>query len=357
MNASFLQKIKKRCLQQTRHTHLRKNPTHNSLAAPYYHPQHHPSPDQSSANKPLPPLRFTPTTQFSTNHCLLGKTSYQARSEFDGIVKDWITTNWIQTTPKVNKACIFLIDSALVQGDTFNIVWNLIKLRLPSTYVRTLDVNEFRAAWEERIRREDVKDLEMGMVINDAFSHLLTAEMKELLYSLKGKALMDRLSKLGTKRSINQSMLDKVSNLTNLCKQNVVAYVSDWQCKVMTSKGVRVNKGKYKARRFDYKPIWGDKVSEYKNVDKLRKLVNDGSNVIWITSGRETSLDYFRLWKLFKKVHPELKVKGCVVLLDTKDKKSKEIDMEREISIGNAVKEQYCVVDGFNGVYNILEQL
>ncbi|GAV30605.1 hypothetical protein PMKS-004119 [Pichia membranifaciens] len=190
------------------------------------------------------------TPEFATSN--LSKTSLQAKSEFDNLIKDWISTNWLNVNPVIQqRPCHILIHDKLLYENMSlcETIYKLIIARVP-------EITE-NASNDITI----IKDNELGFIPSLDYMNLL--------------------------KKINNKKDNSLQHL------NVLKYKSVF--------GNKMN---------DFQNL-----QTLKHMLVTKKL-HCNEKFIILTGERAISLEYFRLLKLFNKTYASLKLKGCVIYLN-----------------------------------------
>lgn len=312
-----------------------------------------------------------------------GRTSLQARNEYDNMINDWITTNWLSIDPKIQKTpCHFFIHDKLIYDnfDNFKNVYETLTSIIPfGENSSKFDYNTVRDLWNKEMHTFNDQELDVNNR-NLIDSHLRTVLKSIFLRYLKNdnqainiinKELKDSkfqrklLRHFKTNGGVNIEMQDKIKNLQNLNIKNDFSIIKDrdWtffpfiQYNSLIKTINRSNEITKSMEILEYESILGNKINDYKNLEKIQKLLNSGNKndkFMIITNDREASLEYFRLLKLFNKT--ESKIKGCVIFLN---QNSSEIDILAQFAHPKSYtgNELYYVVDKFNEIYDVLEVL
>lgn len=311
------------------------------------------------------------------------RTSLEVRNEYDNMITDWITTNWLTTDPKLQKKpCHFFFHDKLVytKFDTFQSIYDTLLAVITATDSKAkINYETAKDLWNREMHTFNDKALDTSNR-NMIESHLRTVLKSIFLRYLKNdnqaiESINKELQETKFQRkllrhfksvcAINTDIVDKVKNLHNLNVKNDFSIVKDrdWTFLPFINynsllKGVnRSNETVKSISVLDYVSILGNKMNDYKNLQKIQAALASGhknNKFMIITNDREASLEYFRLIKLVTKTDPALK--GCVVLLNNT---STEIDILAQFSPPKTYtgKELYYVVDKFNQIYDILEVL
>lgn len=312
------------------------------------------------------------------------KTTLQAKSEFDSLIKDWISTNWLNASPIIQqKPCHILIHDKLLFDNLslFDIVYNLILSYVPELKNNIL-YEKTKISWNnqmdnllqkrkdnmtnlqiERSFREIIKDIYLPFVKNQDDANL------KLQSFVKDSFLIRKIINVLYKNvKYDKKIFDKVKNIENLNERNDITIVKDNELTFIPSldyinllKKVNnnVNASLKKLHVLKYKSIFGNKVNDYQNLQTLKHVLTTkkshcNEKFIIITEERTTSLEYFRLLKLFNKSYSNLKLKGCVIYLNrSQAKKNTEMIGQTEYT----GKEMYYVVEDFSAIYDIIEVL
>lgn len=314
----------------------------------------------------------------------VGKTTLQAKSEFDSLIKDWISTNWLNASPLIQqKPCHILIHDKLLYDNLSlcDIVYNIILNHVPELK-NNISYERIKILWNnqmdnllqkrkdnmtklqiERSFREIIRDVYLPFVKNQDEANI------KLQSFVKDSFLIRKIINVLYKNvKYDKKIFDKVKNIENLNERNDITIIKDNELTFIPSldyinllKKVNNNESASLKRLhvLKYKSIFGNKVNDYQNLQTLKHVLTTeklhcNEKFIIITEERATSLEYFRLLKLFNKTYSNLKLKGCVIYLNrSQAKKNIEIIGQKEYT----GKEMYYVVEDFSDIYDIIEVL
>lgn len=321
---------------------------------------------------------------FATSNGFLGKTSLQAKSEFDNIIKDWISTNWINSAPIIQqKPCHILIhDKLLYQNlSLFESVNSIILKKIPEI-LQKADHDTIELIWKSEMNKllidkpEKMSKFQIESNLREIVRNVylpLVRESDSLSYRV-GKLVKDSflikkiINSLYFNVKYDNKILSKLKNIENLNERNDITIIKDNELGFIPSLDYinllkKVNaKNKNSLQSLNvlkYKSVFGNKVNDYKNLQFLKNMLiteklHFNERFVILTDERSTSLEYFRLLKLFNKTHANLKLKGCVVYLDyTQARKNSEV-IDKKKYTG---RELYYVVEDFSDIYDIIEVL
>lgn len=311
------------------------------------------------------------------------KTSIQARTEYDNMINDWITTNWLSVDPKIQSTpCHFFIHDKLMYDnfDNFQNVYETLTINIPLQENKNkIPFDTAKDLWNKEMHTFNDQSLDtnnrslieshMRTVLKSIFLRYLKNDNKaidNINKELKDSKFQRKLLRhFKSNGKINSDIEDKIKNLQNLNIKNDFSIIKDrdWtffpfiQYNSLIRMINRSNKVTNSMGILEYDSILGNKMNDYKNLEKIQSSLSGGQQndkFMIITNDREASLEYFRLLKLINK--SECKSKGCVILLN---QTSSEIDIlaqfaPQKVYTGN---ELYYVVDKFNDIYDILEVL
>lgn len=319
--------------------------------------------------------------EFATSN--LSRTSLHAKSEFDGLIKDWITTNWLNVSPIIQqRPChIFIHDQLLFKNlNLVDIVYNIILEQIPE--LKATPKNTITSLWYNEMdrilssRQGNMTNPQIERSLKDIIKNVFLPFLKhsnsatEKLHSFIKDSLLVRKIVLSLYKNVkfDERMFGKVKNIENLNERNDITIVKDNGLGFVPSldyvnllKKVN-NKKKNSLNRLNvlkYKSIFGNKVNDYENLQILKHmLVNTklhcNEKFILLTNERASSLEYFRLLKLFNKTYSNLKLKGCVIYINKDQAKQVNEVMGEKTYTG---KEMYYVVEEFSDIYDIIEVL
>ncbi|QPG74947.1 hypothetical protein FOA43_002285 [Brettanomyces nanus] len=334
------------------------------------------------------PISWTNGFASSQNYRPKARTSYQAKSEFDTMIKDWITTNWLNVdqVQMQKKPCHFLIhDRMAYHGlSVFEAVVKNLEDEFPDI---NLSRRELRQRWNDEFST-------MTLLNNENTSKIVSKKFLELVKTVFWPAFKTQrqdaasllfkqylndpqyeqnvIATLKRSVSINARMVNYLKNFENLNINNNFTYIKDRELSLLPSldysqliwdarKKNRVFK-KFSLLKYTY--VFGNKVNDFKNLDKLKSIMNDipsqeNPYFIVLTADKETSLEYYRLLKLAKQAHVgDEEKRGCVVFLNEITGNSTTTSFfPPDNKTRNYAAQTYNVIDHFSEIYDILEAL
>lgn len=306
------------------------------------------------------------------------------KSEFDNIIKDWSTTNWLNTTPIIQqKPCHILIHDKLLYENLnlFETVHNVIAKSIPEIAVSYQDLQpslELEVSSVLLGQVEPMSNLMIERSLKKIIKNVYTPYVqsnKDACYKLnrcvKDSFLVRKIfTMLNSNVKFNDIMLSKLKTIENLNQRNDISIIKDNELTLipsfdyralLTRLNKRVENPIKQMTLLQYKSILGHKINDFQNLQIMKNLLisdklHRNERFVIVTGERSTSLEYFRLLKLFNKTYSDLKLKGCVVFVDLEGAaKSKLIPIKKEKSYTG--KEYYYVVEEFSEIYDIIEVL
>ncbi|VUG19804.1 DEBR0S6_00188g1_1 [Brettanomyces bruxellensis] len=316
------------------------------------------------------------------------KTSYQAKSEFDAMIKDWISTNWLNADKLSiqKKPCHFLIHDRLAFNglSVFNAVLLNFKRQFPDL---RFSGKNLRQRWYDEFctmsicgHREDTE------VIRKMLRELVkTVFMPSFKLCNKNPGILDSyITKADFELAINDTlhhsirankrMINYLKNFENLNPNNSFTYIKDRELSLLPAldyqslvHNSRENTGvfnKFSVLQYDY--IFGNKVNDFKNLKKVEDIMDSipsekNPYFIIMTGDKQTSLEYYRLLKLMRQTNDDASSftkKGCVVYLNERPGSETSSffppDKKKKVDYGSQL---YNIIDHFGEVYDVLEAL
>ncbi|VEU21786.1 DEKNAAC102554 [Brettanomyces naardenensis] len=316
-------------------------------------------------------------------------TSYQAKSEFDAMIKDWITTNWINVdqVKMQQKPCHFLIHDRMVyQGlSVFDAVLTNMKVAFPTINFNSRDL---RQRWDDEFSTMALLNNESSAsVIGKKFRELVKTVFWPVFKAQNGpeSSVFDQYigdpryeeCVIGTIQKdvvVNEKMVNYLKNFENLNVNNNFTYVKDRELSLLPSLDylqllwdVASKKDAQVFRNFSvlkYSYVFGNKVNDFKNLDRIKSIMSGIPSAvnpyfIMLTNDKQTSLEYYRLLKLLKQADEgDSEKNGCVVFLnEAVDSRNSSFFPPDNIKVKSYVGETYNVIDHFGEVYDVLEGL
>lgn len=348
--------------------------------------------DAESKNKKLQDIhsRIVWTGGFSSSedHVSKAKTSYQAKSEFDAMIKDWISTNWLNADKLSiqKKPCHFLIHDKLAFNglSVFNAVLAGFRKQFPDI---KFPAKTLRQRWNDEFCTMSVSDggdnpefirKKLRELVKTVFipSFKLCDKNPDVLDLYIAKPDFERSIDTTLHKSIrlNERMISYLKNFENLNPKNSFTYIKDRELSLLPaldytsliykSKGTKRVFKKFSVLQYDY--VFGNKVNDFKNLEKVRDIMDSiptkiNPYFIIMTGDKQTSLEYYRLLKLMKQMKGDAHLtdkKGCVVYLN--EKLGPETgsffppDTKNHADYGSQL---YNIIDHFGEIYDVLEAL
>lgn len=306
------------------------------------------------------------------------------KSEFDSIVKDWSTTNWLNSTPVIQqKPCHILVHDKLLYENLnlFETVHSIITKSVPEIGIKYQDLKQ---AFEMEVSTtllgsvgpmsNLMTERSLRKIVKNVYSPYVQSN-KEASYKLnkcvKDTFLIRKIfTMLNSNVKFNEIMLSKLKTIENLNRRNDISIIKDNELTLIPSfdyrslisrTNKRVENPIKQVTILQYKSILGHKINDFQNLQIMKNLLiseklHCNERFFIITAERSTSLEYFRLLKLFNKTYADLKLKGCVVFMDLESAtKKKLIPIKNEQTYTG--KECYYVVEEFSEIYDIIEAL
>lgn len=316
-------------------------------------------------------------SEFATSN--LSKTSLQAKINFDNIIKDWISTNWLDPKPLIQqKPCHILVhDKLLFQKiSLFETVHELLMKRLVGLKI---DDHVVKLSWNKEIAKavsdKELLNHQLGRVLKDIIrsTYFPFAKVSDKYEKILNKITKDPnfirliISKLYKKVRYNDVIFDKLKNVENLNERNDITIIKDKELNLLPPNEYMGLLKHINEKTQDPLKSYGilkyksttNKLDDYENLKIMKNRLKSDSlhqneRFMFITNDRSTSLEYFRLLKLFNKTYASLGFKGCVIYIDSQHaQKYKE-------SVGTTEytgKELYYVIENFQDIYSIIEVL
>lgn len=344
-----------------------------------------PTKHKKKETKPLSIMRLN----FKKKDEILKKHAYaplisRKKSEFDNIVKDWSTTNWLNSTPVIQqKPCHILVHDKLLYENLnlFETVHSIVIRSVPEIDVSYEDLQQSFEMEISTMLLGNVGPMSNLMIerslrkiIKNVYSPYAQGN-KEATYKLnkcvKDTFLIRKIfTMLNSNVIFNEAMFSKLKTIENLNRRNDISIIKDNELTLIPSFDYRslinrINKRMENPIKqmtiLQYKSILGHKINDFQNLQIMKNLLiseklHCNERFIIITAERSTSLEYFRLLKLFNKTYSDLKLKGCVVYMDLESAtKTRLIPLKKEKTYTG--KECYYVVEEFSEIYDIIEVL
>lgn len=315
------------------------------------------------------------------------RTSYQAKSEFDAMIKDWITTNWINADQlKIQKKpCHFLIhDRLLYSGlSVFDAVLKNLRLEFPKI---RFNRSQLHQRWDDEFST-------MTLLNNQRSRSIIAKKLRELvktvfLPSFKAfdhdpKLLDDYLNNpdyeavlaqsISSNIKPNNKMVHYLKNFESLNISNNFTYIKDRELSLLPNLDYidllwHAGRNSPIFKNFSvlqYSYVFGNKVNDYGNLSKIKAIMDavpatSNPYFIIMTADKQTSLEYYRLLKLLRQVAGDVsnKKKGCVVFLnETVSPTGPTFFPPESNKVSNYAGQSYDVIDHFGQVYDVLEAL
>lgn len=315
-----------------------------------------------------------PKPNFATTN--LANTNLKARSEFDNIIKDWITTDWLDLNPVVQKKpChIFIHDKLLCKNySLLDVVDDAIR-NINSSINIPRDV--LQKAWNVETRKvyesSNSQNLNLREIIKNIYWNNckldVPTEMRVQKF-LKDKNLEKSLLKSFKKSIIfDEQIFNKVKNFEGLNTRNDITIIMDNEINLLlrfqyNDMLLKLNSKQEnplnKINVLRSKTLLGSKVNDVENLQELEKMLNctdlhRNERFVMITSERATSLEYYRQLKLYKKLYPASNFNGCVIYFNRDEMKKTDEVINTSKYTG---KEMYYVTDDFTQIYDIINIL
>ncbi|GME71858.1 unnamed protein product [Ambrosiozyma monospora] len=358
-------------------------------------------PKQRSNSKPKPSLLssiITPTssTGISRNNrnnwgahgniklseTSTAKTTLQAKSEFDSIVQDWITTNWVneQQTQIQHRPCHFFVHDKLLYNNfsLFEALIRLISGSYPSFKITNdSHLDKMKLLWDRGLIQFNIRDKDMKRVlIIRKFRDLIKKsffpfarfypEIKYFINSeMRDHSFFSTFEEsVQTNLIVNQATLNELKNLSNLNDDNYFTIIKDKEFSLLNldyqgmikyyvdqnfTAGVALNTIKYK---FNF----GNKMDDSVNVEKFTNMVaqrKDLHDFLILTNDQNASMEYFRIIKqINKKIGDSKASKGSVVFLNNNAAKTDSLSGEKFYGSND-----YYSIKEFRQIYDVLEKL
>lgn len=295
-------------------------------------------------------------------------TSIQAKSNYDVMIKDWIGTNWINVDQvrMQEKPCHFLIHDRLMYSglSVFDAVFNKLEHDFPQVGLNRDQLNE---RWRDEFATLTLMDQDTSS-LNREFRELVKNvfwgcfKMHETEAAAFKRCLADQrfeqviASIIRKDIGVNEKMVNYLKNFENLNMDNSFTFIKDRELSLLPSLNYTelVNSKKtlfHNLTILDYAYVFGNKVNDFKNLDKLKQVMTDlDPYYILLTNDKQTSLEYYRLFKLMRPSEESKNAKkGCVVYLN---EASKNFFPPESKARGY---QPYNVIDHFGEVYDVLE--
>lgn len=322
------------------------------------------------------------TPEFATSN--LSKTSLQAKSEFDNIIKDWISTNWLNVSPIIQqRPCHILIHDKLLYENLSlcEAIYKLIIARVPEIS-ESASFDVIQTAWNNEMdkllqgKREKMTKLQIERNLREVVRNVYLQFVKDSkagtqkVNSFVRDSFLIRkiISSLYVNVKYDDKIFGKLKNIENLNERNDITIIKDNELTFIPSLDYmnllkKINNKKENSLQhlnvLKYKSVFGNKVNDFQNLQTLKhmlvtKKLHCNEKFIILTGERAVSLEYFRLLKLFNNTYANLKLKGCVIYLNRSQAlKNKEI-IDKKKYTG---REMYYVVEEFTDIYDIIEVL
>ncbi|ODQ48053.1 hypothetical protein PICMEDRAFT_15899 [Pichia membranifaciens NRRL Y-2026] len=322
------------------------------------------------------------TPEFATSN--LSKTSLQAKSEFDNLIKDWISTNWLNVNPIIQqRPCHILIHDKLLYENISlcETIYKLIIARVPEI-AENAPYETVKVAWNNEMdrllqgRQENLSKLQIERGLREIVKNIYLQFVKDSktatqkVNSFVKDSFMVRkiISSLYINVKYDEKIFGKLRNIENLNERNDITIIKDNELGFIPSLDYmnllkKINNKKDNPLQhlnvLKYKSVFGNKINDFQNLQTLKhmlvtKKLHCNEKFIILTGERAISLEYFRLLKLFNKTYANLKLKGCVIYLNRSQAlKNKDI-IDKKKYTG---REMYYVVEEFTDIYDIIEVL
>ncbi len=312
----------------------------------------------------------------------LAKSNLKVRSEFDNIIKDWITTDWLDVNPVFQKkpchifvhdkllcknlSLLDVVDDAVrkfapmikVPRDVLQKAWNVETVKVLEHSDR-LDTNQHaKLSLREIIKNVYSPDIRGNSTAESLLKALLKDKIlhKKLLKSLKGTV------------SFDQSIYNKVKNFEGLNERNDITIIMDNEINLLPSLDYKSMLRSLNARQQEplskfnvlySRTLLGSKVNDAQNLQALQSLLSSrelhrNERFVMITGERATSLEYYRQLKLHKKLYPSSNFKGCVIYFNPEEAKKTNEVIDPSKYTG---KEMYYVAENFSQIYDLINLL
>lgn len=311
----------------------------------------------------------------------LNGSSLRAKSDFDGIIKEWITTNWLDTRPVIQqKPCHILIhDKLLFENlNLFETIHHLVTKYVPEINV---PLETVRGSWNKELTKlmlgktEKLSKLQTERNLKEMVKNVYSPYVEDskvgaqrLGHYLKDSLFIRKIiSTLNINVKYETDTFGKLKNIENLNERNDITIIKDNELSLIPSLDYmnllkKINHVENPLRQLNilkYKSVLGNKTSDFQNLQILKNILladklHHNEKFMIITGERATSLEYFRLLKLFNKTYRELKLKGCVVYLNSEQAQKDEQIIGKPSYNG---KELYYVVENFSDIYELIEVL
>lgn len=319
-------------------------------------------------------------SKFATSN--LQNSILKPKSDFDNIIKEWSSTNWLKNTPlNLHKPCHILVHDKLLFNNLslFDTVHKLITNYI--TEIRGIDPKAFQNSWNIELTKLLTKKTEkvskyqieksLRDLIDDVYRPFLNTDTGKNKFNklVKDSFLIRKISEtLFRNVNYDENIFSKLKNIENLNDRNDLTIIKDHELTMIPSLDYinllkKINNKRTvplsKLNILKYKSILGNKSCDYQNLQILKgiltsKKLHCNESFILITDERSTSLEYFRLLKLFNKIYSNYKLKGCVVYLDREHSRKDIRFVNKKNYTG---KELYYVAEEFSDIYDIIEVL
>jgi hypothetical protein len=326
---------------------------------------------------------------FATSN--LTNSSLKPKSDFDDIIKEWSSTNWLKNTPTdLQKPCHILIHDKLLYNNLnlFDIIHSLA-MKHVCELRKSVDIDweksfyeDCRKSWEFRINEllignpskwtNSETEKKLKTTICDIYRPYVNSNSEgigKLNRFLKGSFLVRKIT-INLYKNINydENIFSKLKNIENLNERNDITIIKNHELTLIPSLDYLNLLKKLNNKRdspllqlnvLKYRSILGNKECDYQNLQILKNILTSNKlhhneKFILITDERATSLEYFRLLKLFNKVYSNYKFKGCVIYLDREHSQREDHFIKKPEYTG---KEMYYVAEEFSDIYDIIEML
>ncbi|GMG39463.1 unnamed protein product [Ambrosiozyma monospora] len=310
------------------------------------------------------------------------KTTLQAKSEFDSIVQDWITTNWVneQQTQIQHRPCHFFVHDKLLYNNfsLFDALIRLISSSYPSFKITNKShIDQMKQLWNRGLTQFNIRDKDMKRVLiirkfrelikNTFFpfarfypeiKYFINSEMKEHSFFSNFEQSVQ------TNLIVNQATLNELKNLSNLNDNNYFTIIKDKEFSLLNldyqgmieyyvdqnfTAGVALNTIKYK---FNF----GNKMDDSVNVENFENMVaqrEDLHDFLILTNDQNSSMEYFRIIRqINKKIGDSKASKGSVVFLNNDAAKVASLSGEKFYGSND-----YYSIKDFRQIYDVLEEL